>query len=721
MEPGYNFANTRSIFYQDATANAVADPVLVSNSATLKESLFGSLVFPLSQNAIKTVTDTGGLYDTTFNFHQSQAISVSDGAGTADLNAVSPTGGTEAFLDTGLQSDTQKRRDFMVINLESANTGTLTGTISNTTLTQITGVGTDFENEYNVGEFIQAQGDGSRRITSISSATVLTVASAFGGALSAKTHRKYIPEGFVFDMTAKGSNGGSPTARTINVTDADTVVIDVKETGVSGSVEVYYNAQSTAAEPAAKNALKYRYFKINCNTNNGGTTGPWNLGWADVYNLVAVYVGSDYSENNTDYTDQFEIDDGQRDQFYDHSSLRLRDDATLTLGSGDRILVVVDILQHDLTSAGVGFYTVDSYPIDDTKTSNTSAIFTYEIPVYVSPRNKQRFNLRNCIDFRPSKANTVSAATTISGAPENPPTGNTFNTVSDGVFMAAPNGTFTADLQYYVGRVDKVAVSSTGKFEIIKGTASVTPEEPKDKAGSMTLATLRIPPYPSLPYAFASKVGRLDLAIRTKIANNRRYTMRDIRVLDQRIGNLEYYVSLSLLEKATRDLQILDGAGLNRFKNGIFVDAFVDQSFSDVENDGYLMATDIDRAELRPPFQEDGVENEAITSGTYASTGVTGHVDNRIYTLPYTEKAFINQPKASGAESLVDEIPYNWVGDVTFDYPSDAWRDVTVDPDIHADMAQSNDVVDNKTSKYVVRNKNSKLLYSRDGKHNRQQ
>ena len=50
--------------------------------------------------------------------------------------------------------------------------------------------------------------------------------------------------------------------------------------------------------------------------------------------------------------------------------------------------------------------------------------------------------------------------------------------------------------------------------------------------------------------------------------------MVDIRQLEKRIQNLEYYTSLSLLETNTANMFVPDSQGLNRFKSGFFVDNF---------------------------------------------------------------------------------------------------------------------------------------------------
>ena len=50
--------------------------------------------------------------------------------------------------------------------------------------------------------------------------------------------------------------------------------------------------------------------------------------------------------------------------------------------------------------------------------------------------------------------------------------------------------------------------------------------------------------------------------------------MQDIRKLEDRIQNLEYYTTLSLLETETSNLFVSDENGLNKFKSGFFVDNF---------------------------------------------------------------------------------------------------------------------------------------------------
>ena len=80
---------------------------------------------------------------------------------------------------------------------------------------------------------------------------------------------------------------------------------------------------------------------------------------------------------------------------------------------------------------------------------------------------------------------------------------------------------------------------------------------------------------------------------------HKRYRMEDIRKLETRIKNLEYYSSLTLLETATANLFVPDEDGLNKFKSGFFVDNFNDFLAQD---DVFKINNSIDRKynELRP-------------------------------------------------------------------------------------------------------------------------
>ena len=79
----------------------------------------------------------------------------------------------------------------------------------------------------------------------------------------------------------------------------------------------------------------------------------------------------------------------------------------------------------------------------------------------------------------------------------------------------------------------------------------------------MELATIALPPYLYNPQ---------DAII--SLVDNRRFTMRDIGNIENRVVNLEETTTLSLLEANAQSLQIQDAQGRSRFKTGFFVDGF---------------------------------------------------------------------------------------------------------------------------------------------------
>jgi hypothetical protein len=117
------------------------------------------------------------------------------------------------------------------------------------------------------------------------------------------------------------------------------------------------------------------------------------------------------------------------------------------------------------------------------------------------------------------------------------------------------------DIEFYVGRVDKLFLHKSGKFQVSSGEPALSPTKPKSVDGAIELFELTIPP-------FTKNLKN----IRVRSQDHRRFTMKDIGKINQRVTNLERVTSLSLLEKDTQTKQILDGDGFDRFKSGFLVD-----------------------------------------------------------------------------------------------------------------------------------------------------
>ena len=234
-----------------------------------------------------------------------------------------------------------------------------------------------------------------------------------------------------------------------------------------------------------------------------------------------------------------------------------------------------------------------------------------------------------------------------------------------------PYSAITGNIDYYLPRVDSITILDNGDFSIEKGTPSLTPVPPNNAANGLVLFDLSVPPY---TYEATNII--------VNSYNHRRYTMNDIGRIDSRVSILEYYTTLSLLEKSANDKSIFDDDGTARFKNGIVTDGFRNFTIGDSESDDFRCHYERSRGHLYPDFDGYSVSLE-LTS----SSGVTINADsqftksglhNEAVTLPFNEVEYINQPYASQFMSLV---PYEYadvLGQMTLAPEVDTWNDSTI-------------------------------------------
>ena len=388
--------------------------------------------------------------------------------------------------------------------------------------------------------------------------------------------------------------GGSPVGKTLK--------FDLGANFQGHKLKILATVQRTTVSSSKSKAL-----------NSGSTvaissqsiieSGIIGLGKADVYQINNVYMSGGFGAaatiSDTDITSRFDLDNGQRDNYYDIGRLKLKPGAIRPTG---QLLVNFDFFSH-----GSGdHFDVDSY----------SGVIDYEnIPSYTSDTTGNRFQLRDCLDFRPR----VDDDSTInSGSSDRSFDGTGASTVDPLQF----NSDATTDFEYYLNRIDKIFITREGELKVLKGASALNPLEPGNLDGHLLLATLTIPSY----------TLNTDEVIIDK-EDNSRYTMRDIGRLENRIKNIEYYTQLSLLEADAQSLQIQDADGFDRFKNGFVVDNFTGHNVGDVGNNDYKLSIDRARGEARTPFNEDVIELTEVdddltsilaadrTAANYAKTG----------------------------------------------------------------------------------------------------
>mgnify|MGYP003343843885 CR=1 FL=1 len=376
-------------------------------------------------------------------------------------------------------------------------------------------------------------------------------------------------------------------------------------------------------------------------TSPNTTPGNYDsLAVTDLFKITGIYMSANLSTNattsDTEISDRYIVDNGQRDNFYDVARIQLKAGAVVPTG---RVLVAYQYFAHQPGD----YFSVDSY----------TGIDYEQIPSFASSRGL--IQLRDAIDFRPTKDN--------SGA-------NFSGTGASTVNMVKPGSVITCDIQYYLPRVDKLYVDKLGNFSTVSGVSRFNPVPPDDPNDAMVLYVLKLGAYTFGPEHVVPVM--LD---------NKRYTMRDIGKLEKRISNMEYYTALSLLERDTAGLQIFDNSSNVRYKNGFVVDSFYGHGIGAVTNPDYNCSVDKSTGTLRPAFYQDNVK---MLVDLTKSTNVRKTGD--LLTLDYVQVNAIEQPYASTAEYLNPFNFRNLTGQLFLSPSTDEWRETLRKPDVIVDQ-----------------------------------
>lgn len=346
-------------------------------------------------------------------------------------------------------------------------------------------------------------------------------------------------------------------------------------------------------------------------------------------------------------TNKFILDKGQKDQYYDYSKLVRKSGES---APNRQLLVIFD------------YYSIPSGDSGDVFTANsyTEERYLSDIP------NIGNLNIRatDVLDFRPR----VSVFTDTTKSPFD------FSSRSFGTepkILMSPNESALVGYQFYLGRIDKIYLDKLGTFTVIKGNPSINPKEPSIPNDVMEVATITLP-----PYLYNPKDAIISLV------DNRRYTMRDIGRIEDRVENLERVTSLSLLELNTQTLQIQDAQGLNRFKSGFFVDDFKNTNLINLD----LSSIEVDEinSELRPIISKNSLNLKLVTAENIIDENLDLNEDFTLFdsnvkksgdviTLNYESIDWINQPFATRVENVNPFHVISYVGNIKLNPSSDSW------------------------------------------------
>ena len=647
------FAQVKSISIDNSSrsqANGIADVVVsTSNTAVLQEPDFNRAIFSVPATAIRRLRDTNGNIDTNFQFVKSFNVTIAtDGTFSLATGAVDET----YPFSTGALNTSQKQSGFYVVlnaNTASASavdTGSMSG-LANT----VTGL-TSADTKFNIGDRIQFAGYANNfTVSAVTSSTLSTLEPALAAISSAGIVKKF-NEGQVIDMSGVGGDG---TDRTVTVATSTSANFDIQETLTStATATVITELTKVDGQEIAKNYNSGRYVQVTVNQSDGSanTTGPWNLGFSDLHKITEVRrkTGNSVfttSSEGSDVTSSFTLDTGQTDNLYNHGKLKLKSSATLTPSAGDVYLVKLNYFSHD-TSQGVGYFSVDSYPIDDNNTANTTAITTQEIPIHISPVNGTNYDLRDSIDIRPRITDTSTDTTSVGSASVNPATSTAITSPAGGLRFMAPNENLTADLDYYLSRADVVSISPAGAFKVTKGKPSLLPVFPEEPSGHLPIAKVFVPPYPSISPEVGRQYSRSDLAAYIEPIRVEGYTMKEIGDLRDRLDKVEYFTRLSLAEQEAKNLNFADANGIDRFKNGIIVDTFTGHNIGDVSNEDYKAAIDRNKGELRPLFRSHNIDLDFTSAN---SSNIIIKPRDAVVTVGGTATFTVGETVTAGAAS----------------------------------------------------------------------
>lgn len=221
------------------------------------------------------------------------------------------------------------------------------------------------------------------------------------------------------------------------------------------------------------------------------------------------------------------------------------------------------------------------------------------------------------------------------------------------------------DYNYYIPRRDLLVVSTAGEISIIKGISDVHPARPKPKEDTMALAELSLQPYTYGP-------GNVQVIM----LETRRSTMEDIKTIEKRVNNIEYYQALDLLEKDAIDEYTIDA------KSGVMVDNFKGSSRTDLwfNRGGVTFGAAFDTSreclQIRNPSSNIDLESEInLTTSTVQKTG-------KVITLPYSNVIAEVQPFASQKKNVTPYLVFPWKGTLSLDPKEDYWVDTDQAPDL---------------------------------------
>jgi len=344
---------------------------------------------------------------------------------------------------------------------------------------------------------------------------------------------------------------------------------------------------------------------------------------------------SNISIGDRNILNSYLFDNGSRPSYLDFSRIVRK---PLTEAPKRKITIVYNYYSIENNDSGT-FVTVNSYDLN-----------RYDIIPLIGG-----VGCSDILDFRPRVSN-YDISSSISPFEFKSRVFNS-NTASS-KNIVAKDSSIILSYNYYLPRIDKLFLSRYGTFNLLKGVPSTSPKFPENLDYSLEVATLYLPPY-------IYNVN--DIKITTN--SHKRYTMKDISRLDDRISNVEYYTALSLLEADTQNLTITDpNTNLNRFKCGFFVDNFSSYNGGDITNQVYRASVDVNNNILRPQSYTTYIDLD-VDSANNSNVRKVGDV----ICLNYNDVVYTKNEFATRVENINPFNVISWLGNIQLKPSTDTW------------------------------------------------
>lgn len=400
----------------------------------------------------------------------------------------------------------------------------------------------------------------------------------------------------------------------------------------------------------------------------------------DLYSVTKVW------RQGNDITNDFEMDDGQREGYYDHGALIVKKSKEGTLIPGTGSIYYSSGASVTGVTFAYRYFVHGGLSFGPFLGKHSYLGMTYgEIPLFTNPRTGRTVSLANCIDFRHS--------------------GPTFDAI-----VSKPYGIFEgfdvsaqatgATWSNYLPRIDRVSLKInpsdfSTSFTIDSGSPDLAPDSPPETENSLTLATLTVPAYTHS--ATDVVVDKSDV---------RRYTMADINSIEKRMDTIESFTKLTVSESEMDSTSLklaVDsysssggqiGGSTNVYsvsnepvKTSIFTDDFFGHAGSDVSDANHRCSVDYEYGEVRPMF----LHNFSTITPTAGATTNTVVSSDGLITFSYSSVPMIDSDGYNKSVKVNPTGTVNWLGFIDISKQYEPRFDTGIRPVVYSNNLSEND------------------------------